>query len=338
MRANTQPIIKKVKKASHAHAHSAAWKVAYADFVTAMMAFFLLLWLLNVTTDEQRLGIANYFLPTTAEKTEHGSVGFSGGLVTDMEGPLNLPPMSMPSIVVGLPNEDVGGDGQGDGDGEDFEDNSEAGSKNPGDLGAGREVPVAVPDRAVEEAQFQEIERRLMAAIRGDPELAGLEANLEIDRTEEGLRIQIVDQDERSMFPRGSDAMHPHMNALLAKVAQAVADTRNRVAISGHTDAAPFRVGSAGDNWALSSRRANAARRFLVEAGLDEQRLARVAGKADTDPHAPDDPMAASNRRISIVLLYGQGPRPELDTAPVATSPLAPPPLDGTSAVRDWRP
>ena len=338
MSTDVQPIIKKKKKGGHEHAHSAAWKVAYADFVTAMMAFFLLLWLLNVTTDEQRLGIANYFMPTTAQKTEHGGVGFSGGLVTDIEGPLNMPPMSTPSVVIGLPSEDVGGEGQGDGDGEEYEDRSDAGAKVPGDavVDEGRVVKVEVPDRAHEERQFQEIERRLKAAMANDPELRGLADNLQIDRTEDGLRIQIVDQDDRSMFPRGSDAMYPHMDALLAKVASVIDDVDNRVSISGHTDAARFRPGSVGDNWTLSSARANAARWRLVDGGLDDDRVARVAGKAATDLHDPDDPLAASNRRISIVLLYAQGPRPE----------LANPPLDGAvepaptrnSDVRDWRP
>ena len=324
-----QPIIKKVKKGGHDHAHSAAWKVAYADFVTAMMAFFLLLWLLNVSTDEQKLGLANYFLPTTAEKSEHGSVGFSGGLVTDIEGPLNMPPMSMPSIVVGLPNEDVGGDGSGDGDGEDYEDNSDAGSAAPGSVGPAEKV--FVPDHSAEEREFEEIERQLMEAIRNDPELQDLEDNITVDRTHEGLRIQIVDQDDRSMFPRGSEVMHAHMKALLAKVSQAIADKPNRVSVSGHTDATPFKAGSAGDNWALSSGRANAARKVLVGAGLDEERVAEVSGKADTEPFNAEDPEAANNRRIAIVLLYTHDPRTDgAQSLPQAS--------EGEAAVRGWRP
>jgi len=337
--ANTaQPIIKKVKKGKHAHAHSSAWKVAYADFVTAMMAFFLLLWLLNVTTDEQRLGIANYFMPTTSEKTEHGSIGFSGGMVTDIEGPLNLPPMSAPSVVVGLPKESVGGEGSGDGDGIEHEDRDDAGAEIPGEatVDEGRVVEVEVPDRAYEERQFQEIERRLKHAMANDPELAGLADNLEIDRTEEGLRIQIIDQDDRSMFPRGSDVMYPHMHALLEKVAAVVGDVDNRVSGSGHTDASPYRAGSTSDNWTLSSARANAARKVLVDGGLDAARLARVTGKAATDLHEPDDPLAAANRRISIVLLYAQGPRPEL-AGPDLDEPTPAADADG-AAVRDWRP
>jgi len=329
-----QPIVKRRKKRAHGRAHSAAWKVAYADFVTAMMAFFLLLWLLNVTTDEQRLGIANYFLPTTAEKTDHGSVGFSGGLVTDMEGPLNLPPMSAPSVVVGLPREAAGGEGTGDGDGEAHEDLSDAGEQQAGDGPVDRARVVEVPDRAHEEREFQEIERRLRQAMADDPELAGLRDNLEIDRTEEGLRIQIVDQDDRSMFPRGSAEMYAHMDALLEKVADVVADVDNRVAIRGHTDAAKFRPGSLGDNWTLSSARANAARKVLVDAGLDEARLARVAGRAATEPHEPEDPLAASNRRISIVLLYAAGPRPELANPPLADPATA----RARAAVRGWTP
>lgn len=346
MSSAVQPIIKKKKKAAHAAAHSAAWKVAYADFVTAMMAFFLLLWLLNVTTDEQRLGIANYFLPTTADKTEHGSVGFSGGLVTDIEGPLNMPPMSTPSVVIGLPSEEAGGEGQGDGDGEDYEDLSDAGAKLPGearlDEGRTAEVPDralpdrAFPDRAFEEREFAKIERRLRRAMAGDPELEGLGDNLEIDRSSEGLRIQIVDQDDRSMFPRGSAEMYAHMRALLDKVADVVGDVDNRVAIGGHTDAARFRSGSLGDNWTLSAARANAARKVLVAAGLDEDRLARVTGKAATELHAPADPLAASNRRISIVLLYAEGPRPERAEPPVDAPDSAE--LEGGAAVHAWTP
>jgi chemotaxis protein MotB len=333
---NLQPIIKKRKKAAHGHAHSAAWKVAYADFVTAMMAFFLLLWLLNVTTDEQRLGIANYFLPTTAEKNDHGSVGFSGGLVTDIEGPLNMPPMSTPSVVIGLPSEAAGGEGTGDGDGDEYEDLSDAGAAHPGDGPVDEARVVEVPDRAYEEREFQKIERRLQQVMADDPALAGLGDNLEIDRTDEGLRIQIVDQDDRSMFPRGSADMYGHMEALLEKVAAAVADVDNRVSISGHTDAAKFRPGSLGDNWTLSSARANAARKVLVAAGLEQGRLARVAGKAATELHAPADPLAASNRRISIVLLYADGPRPELVTPPLDEPDRSLVP--GRAAVQGWTP
>jgi len=331
-----QPIIKKKKKAAHSHAHSAAWKVAYADFVTAMMAFFLLLWLLNVTTDEQRLGIANYFLPTTADKTEHGSVGFSGGLVTDIEGPLNMPPMSTPSVVIGLPSEDAGGEGTGDGDGEDYEDLSDAGAKLPGEARVDEGRTVKVADRAFEEREFEKIERRLRRAMAGDPELEGLGDNLEIDRSSEGLRIQIVDQDDRSMFPRGSAEMYAPMHALLEKVADVVGDVDNRVAIGGHTDAAPFRPGSLGDNWTLSAARANAARKVLVAAGLDADRLARVTGKAATEPHTPADPLAANNRRISIVLLYTEGPRPDPAGPPLGGPDGAD--AVGRAAVRAWTP
>jgi len=332
MRKPIQPIIKKTRKRGHGHAHSAAWKVAYADFVTAMMAFFMLLWLLNVTTDEQRHGIANYFLPTTADRHDSGSVGLSGGLVNDIDGPLNMAPMSKPSIVVGLPPEEPGGDGAGDGEGDALENPEHAATDHP----EGRVVEVEVPDRRFEERQFETIEERLRRAKAEDPDLAGLADNLEIDRTEEGLRIQIVDQDDRSMFPRGSAEMYPHMNALLAKVAAIIDDVDNRVSISGHTDAAQFRAGSGGDNWTLSSARANAARRVLVAGGLDEERLARVAGKADTELHAPSDPLAANNRRISIVLLYANEARPDMATASREAAPA--PADDGRAAVQSWRP
>lgn len=280
-KANTPPIIKKKVKKHAGHGSHGTWKVAYADFVTAMMAFFLLLWLLAVTTDEQRLGIANYFLPTTFEKGPAGSIGVTGGAAIQEDGPLNMAPLTTPAIVMGLPPED------GDGTSE-------------------RELDDGEGERLLEELERREFERvrnALRQAILDDPSLAELAQNLVIDRTPEGIRIQILDQDQRSMFPLGSAAMHADMRPLMGKIVEVVRRTEKPVAITGHTDATPFRPGSTGDNWQLSSDRANAARRAMVEAGLAEPRIARVAGMADTEPLDPEDPDAASNRRISILLL-----------------------------------
>ena len=159
-----------------------------------------------------------------------------------------------------------------------------------------------------EEEELQRVAGELHSAISQDPKLAGLSENLLVDRTPEGVRIQILDQDRRAMFPLGSAVMYPYAEALMAKVATIMSGTGRMVSVTGHTDAIPFQTGSQRDNWQLSSDRANASRRALIAAGLPEGRIARVVGKADTEPLDPDHPDAAKNRRISIVLLRSTAP------------------------------
>jgi chemotaxis protein MotB len=154
-----------------------------------------------------------------------------------------------------------------------------------------------------EEAELQRVKAALDEAIASDSELAGLAENLRVDRTPEGVRIQIIDQDQRSMFPLGRAVLEPYTAALMAKLAAIIGRTGRQVSVTGHTDAIPFRAGSVQDNWQLSSDRANASRRSLIAAGLPEAKIARVVGKADTEPLDPAQPDAAWNRRISIVLL-----------------------------------
>ena len=313
---NQPVVIKKVKKAhGHGH-HGGAWKVAYADFVTAMMAFFLLLWLLAVTTEEQKLGLANYFLPTPNIKAgEVGSTGFTGGHALDETGQLNAPPRSSPSVMLGLPPE------QGTGDTThvfDFDGLSDEEPRAQPRIEARR--PAELQAERAEEAELRRVTRELRRAIAEDPGLAELGRNLMVDRTPEGVRIQIFDQEERSMFPLGSATMYPHMRALMAKVVKVIEGAGRRIAITGHTDATPFRPGSDRDNWQLSAERANASRRALIEAGLPAARVDRVVGKADTDPLDPDRPTAAENRRIGIVLLRPTPP----DDRPAASGGLRP--------------
>jgi chemotaxis protein MotB len=276
-------LIKKIKKSHGSGHHGSAWKIAYADFATAMMAFFLLLWLLAATTEEQKLGIANFFMPTPYIKNDMiGSSGVSGGHTPQDTGQLDAPSMTHPDVVIGMaPNGWI-------------------------DNAAGEELTEEELRRQVERAEETELQRvtsELQRAISQDPELAALSENLLVDRTPEGVRIQILDQDRRAMFPLGSALMYPYAEALMAKVAMIVNPTGRMVSVTGHTDAIPFQAGSEQDNWQLSSDRANASRRALIAAGLAEGRIARVVGKADTEPLDPQHPDAAKNRRISIVLL-----------------------------------
>ena len=292
-------VIKKKKKVvGHGH-HGGAWKVAYADFVTAMMAFFLLLWLLNVTTEEQRQGIADYFSPTTVTKTSSGGGGMLQGRTLAKEGALaskrtavgiTVPLAQAPERQESPPEEGEREQGEQGERGESAEDISD------------EDLDKALAEREAE--RFAQAEAQLRQAIQEVPDLKQLAQNLLVDRTPEGMRIQLVDQEGLSMFPLGSADMHDKTKRLLGLVADAVERLPNRVAIKGHTDAKPFHGKGDYTNWELSSDRANASRRALVEAGLSAERIAYVVGRADQDPLFPDDPTSPRNRRISIVLLH----------------------------------
>ena len=301
---NKPIIIKKVKKGGgHGH-HGGAWKVAYADFVTAMMAFFLLLWLLNATTEEQKRGIADYFSPSSVAPSSSGAGGVLGGQSMDMEGQLNSD-RSPTGITISIPTSteekdpDEAGEETASGTGSDPGEQSAEGSDPAGLSSEDLEKEMA----AREAEQFEEAETALRQAIEGVPELQELAENLLVDQTPEGMRIQIVDRDKTSMFPSGSASMLPRTRQLMGLVADAISRTPNRVAIKGHTDSTAFSSGSGYSNWELSTDRANASRRALIEAGLTASRIESVAGRADQEPLIPEDPTSPQNRRISIILL-----------------------------------
>src|SRR5690606_815366 len=278
-------IVKKVKKGRHGH-HGGAWKVAYADFVTAMMAFFLLLWLLNVTTTEQKEGLAEYFAPTAASVSQSGAGGNLGGRSLQTEG-AQISNLGVPSVVSSIKPPESG-----------RKDESEAEAK----VREMEEAELLARLRQIEEMSFEQARETIRQAINTDPELSGLRDHIMIDMTPEGLRIQIIDQFNESMFESGSATITPRIRALLKMIAGSIADLPNRLSVSGHTDSANF-SGDGYTNWELSSDRANASRRALLDSGLDPARIERVVGLADTNPLIRDDPSNPGNRRISIVLL-----------------------------------
>ena len=181
------------------------------------------------------------------------------------------------------------------------------------DLGEEVVVERAEPS---EDQRFEQIETELRQAIQAVPELERLAENLAIERAPEGLRIQIVDQERRSMFPLGSAQMYPPTKALLARVATAIAALPNRISISGHTDGIAFRRTDGYDNWSLSLDRADATRRTLIAAGLAQGRIATVIGKADTEHRFAGQPLDPRNRRISITLLRAEPLSAETSPAP----------------------
>lgn len=302
-----QPIIvvKKIKKGGGGH-HGGAWKVAYADFVTAMMAFFLLMWLLNVTTEDQKQAISNYFDPTAPKISDSrsGSGGVLSGTSVAAKGAMsdNVSPIT-PSPT---PDTDIRGEKRGD----TLKGASQDKEEPPGRSDAtaeGGEDRKAAEMRRREEARFKAAEDALRAAIESVPELQALRDNLLIDQTPEGLRIQIVDKDGQPMFPLGSSEMYQEMKIMLTQVTKVVERLPNAVSIRGHTDAATFQ-NSRFSNWELSAERANASRRVMLENGLNPERVANVQGRAATTPLYPDNPQDPRNRRISIVLLRDTDP------------------------------
>lgn len=297
MSQNKPIIIKKNKHGKHGGHHGGAWKVAYADFVTAMMAFFLLLWLLNAVTEEQLHGIADYFAPISTRPSTSGAGGvLSGETITatrdfpDRPGP---PSQAFDGVArTGEVELEPLEDGEGDAL---VTDPSGAGELSP------EELDELLKER--EEEQFRVAAQQLREALAARPQFKMLANSLVIDNTPEGLRIQIHDQEGLAMFPRGSAAMYLHTRRLLELVAEVIQQMPQEVAITGHTDSTPYLNDNGYSNWELSADRANAARRILIGFGVPEKRVSRVVGKAATDPLVANDPAAAANRRLSVVLL-----------------------------------
>lgn len=277
-------VIKKIKKGG-GH-HGGAWKVAYADFVTAMMAFFLLMWLLNATTEEQKNGISNFFDPNPQiSQSESGAGGMLGGMSmstqgarsTDLSNPLPNPVMAQPEKApkVGEP-----------------------------DLEKIEKERLEKEVERREEEEFQKVKKEIEAAMNASPELKELMKNVVVDMTPEGLRIQIVDQEGASMFESGSSKMLEKTEKLMQTVAGVIKTMPNQVSIRGHTDGVPYSGANGYTNWELSSDRANASRVALTAGGIPPARIANVVGKADTDHFVTEKPKDARNRRISIILLH----------------------------------
>ena len=326
-------IIRKKKKVAGGH-HGGAWKVAYADFVTAMMSFFLLLWLLNVTTDIERRGIADYFAPASISRSESGAGGVFGGLSITVSKGGQMSASTPPSTQeVTIPTAGQGDEGEEDTMGKSKGENAAPKSENDTPAassgGAATAGALSAEERSMvesmrgEEDGFKKAETMLKEAIEANPELHDFANQLVIDRTPEGLRIQIIDRDKFSMFPTGGSVPYERGRDLLLLVGKVIALLPNTISVTGHTDATPFQPGSSRDNWTLSTARANVSREYLVKAGVDEPRIARVSGLSDRDPFVPADPKDPRNRRISIVLLRKAITPPDVQ-APQSSAPATP--------------
>ena len=271
-----QPIIiKRIKKGGHAP-HGGAWKIAYADFVTAMMAFFLLMWLLGSTAEGDKKGIADYF-----------------------NSPLKVSMMG-------------GGSGSGDsssvirGGGTDL--SRAEGQVNKGDIEAARKTlqlkALKADQRRAEIARLETLKKKVEDVLAANPKLAALKSQIRLEMTRDGLRIQIVDEQSRPMFDSGSAVVKPYMRELLREIGGVLAEVPNRLTLEGHTDAQPFGGSERGySNWELSSDRANASRRELGAGGLPDDRVLLIQGLASSVLFDANDPKNPVNRRISIIVM-----------------------------------
>jgi len=267
-------IIKKVKKAAHAH-HGGAWKIAYADFVTAMMAFFLLMWLISMTTQEQKIGLAEYFAPAALSASTSGAGGILMGTALDTSGNKSSTPRD---AARGAAKQEDGA--------------------RP--IGSGRASEVSRP--AANHSAIASIRQ----ALQKMPEIAELSRNIVIEPTKEGINISLVDDDGRSMFPEGSVRPHERTRLVLEAIAPTIRRLPNLLSVTGHTAAA--RPGSlqAVEPWSLTTGRALAVREILSGAGLPNDRFTSVVGRADTEPAFLDNPYIPPNRRVTITLLNAE--------------------------------
>ena len=288
---NNQPpkiIVKKIYVEGHGGHHGGAWKVAYADFVTAMMAFFLLMWLLGATTERQRKSIADYFAPNLVNfrASSAGSTGLFGGeSITDQDNyPHKAAQTGTRSMTI-----PVGAKG-----------GTQVGS---GDKGSLKNPSATEQDRK----NFDRIRRQISQEIASSVKLAKLATHVRFVPTREGLRIDLVDNADYSMFALGTTQLEPEAVKLIGLIADSVKALPNTLMIRGHTDSLAFRNAAGVNNWLLSSSRAEATRRRLAAGGLEDARFERIEGVADREPMIEKDTTDPRNRRVAITLLYRKG-------------------------------
>ena len=291
-------IVKKVVEAAHGAHHGGAWKIAYADFVTAMMAFFLLLWLLGATDEDQRKGLADYFTPTLIEYKQNsaGANGIMSG--ESIVGADNYPnrPGQTGSRTITIPRDSSGGINEG-----------------------------SAPRNPIDREQFRQLSAELRRRIEASPELRRLARHVSFSESDEGLRIDLMDEGDFSMFRVGTDQLLPPAQRLVREVAQVIQGVPNTVIIRGHTDSLPYAAGRTTNNWTLSAARAETTRGTLEGAGVPLARIARIEGVADRQPFVANNRYDPRNRRISITLGWRGGP-------PSSTRPTTPPPAPQAGA------
>jgi chemotaxis protein MotB len=301
-------IVKRYRRVEGGH-HGGAWKIAYADFVTAMMAFFLVMWLVTSLSKQQRAAIFEYFKNPSMEqgksvKPAPGMMGPGGASTSpiNLGGGLDAPRTSVTGAMTEL-------------------------GAGPRDAGTQQAAPkptiqqISLSPEAAEHKRLEALLLQLRQAVSQSQALKPFKDQLLLDIMSEGLRIQIVDAQNRAMFDVGRAQLKDYTVAILRELAPYLASVPNRISIIGHTDATPYGGGGSRDytNWELSADRANAARRILVASGLPAGKIARIVALADSAPMDRSNPLSPVNRRISIIVMTH-----EVDTTPDTEAPAKP--------------
>jgi chemotaxis protein MotB len=268
---NSVIVIRKIKKIQAYKKQSGSWKVAYADFVTAMMAFFLLLWLLSVSSESTVEGVAKYFTPMESISDKAG-LGFDGGTETNIEKGIGAENAASSSLIYGSPSK-------------------------------GHRV-----DPARKSSNMTDVEKEhfisIMNSIDQNSDLKAYSDNLQMDITNEGLRIQIIDSDNRPMFKPNTSELEPYMEKIISVIGKIVSTQPTYVYISGHTSSIKDgNISNTLDLWKISSDRANEVRKFMVKKLVDKKQVVKIIGRADREPFDYKNPYSVQNIRVGITLL-----------------------------------
>ena len=285
-------IVKKIIDEGHAGAHGGAWKIALADMMTAMMAFFLLMWLLGATNSDQRKGISDYFKPSALTKSVI-SVNQTSGAEGVMGGQSIIDETALPraSAQTGLMQVLTPRDATGTKDSE---------KDKTGDTSEDEKRKIS---NEVDQANFEKLQKELNERLSQDQDLAKLKDQVNFAREKEGLRVDIIDKADFSMFGMGTTTLSPKSQALIEEIARSISQMPNKIKVRGHTDSVPYN-GPERNNWSLSAQRAEVTRQVIKAKGVDEKRISRIEGVADTEPFNPANGLDPRNRRISITLMY----------------------------------
>ena len=297
-----RPIIRKIiVEDGHAGAHGGAWKIALADMMTAMMAFFLLMWLLGATNEDKRKSVADYFRPSSHSQIVFGELAGSNGLfggksIVDPEGfPFTAKQTAM---LERLTPQAQGGPAESFGSSQ--EENNKDG---PSDQDPGNESGTGTPSQKQDKENFDKVEQEIKQKLSENPQLEKLKDQVSITREKDGLRIEVMDKADFAMYASGGAVMSNRAAALMAEVTRSLKPLPNKLAIRGHTDSMGFAPDSMRNNWSLSTERADATRQYMQSQGISGNRFARIEGVADTNPKITGNPAAPQNRRVSITVL-----------------------------------
>jgi chemotaxis protein MotB len=306
-----RPIIRKIiVEDGHAGAHGGAWKIALADMMTAMMAFFLLMWLLGASTEDKRKSVADYFRPASHSQIVFGEMAGSNGLfggksIIDTDGfPFTAKQTAMlerltpqaqggPGESFGSSKEENNKDGPSDQD-----PGKTTGSGSPGEGGGS-----GSPGQKQDKENFDKIEKEIKQKLSESKQFDNIKDQVSITRDKDGLRIEVIDKADFAMYSSGGAVMGGKAAALMAEVTKTLKPLPNKLSIRGHTDSMGFAPDSMRNNWTLSTERADATRQFMQSQGISANRFSRIEGVADTNPNVPGNPADPRNRRVSITVL-----------------------------------